>query len=228
MNEDGLSALTYAATHQDSGAIDFLLKEKFQLSKSQVWEAIGISAKTNIAICLTLWAAIERNPENFIDTGEDLVIPAEVKIFKNSAAPTLERGVDYSLQDRNVSPALALATRPAQGDAAQGGQRAMAPMGRVNASHAVFDHSGMDKKRPLTPLAADERNEYEELSSSVRQRQKIVNESAADDDLHSMVQLSAGVIPSSANSPRAAHPDRNDMANNSMQDLQEPGKDRMA
>lgn len=109
LNENGLSALTYAATCQDADTLDFLLREEFPLSENQVWEAIGIAAKNNIVIFLTLWLEMEKNPEKFTASSQAPVIPEEVLRLKYPAAYVAGKGVSFNHQDRNANPAVALA-----------------------------------------------------------------------------------------------------------------------
>ncbi|QKV53391.1 ankyrin repeat domain-containing protein [Comamonas antarctica] len=109
LNDQGDSALTFAVKNQDLKTVEFLLREKFPLSRSQVWEAIGIAVKNNIPMCLTLWLAIEKNPENFIDSSEECVIPDEVLRFRNPGPQVSVEDLGFNCQDRNANPAIALA-----------------------------------------------------------------------------------------------------------------------
>lgn len=193
VNEHGLSALTYAVTNKHADTVSFLIKQKFPLSKNQVWEAIGIALNTDISILLELWLAIEKHPENFVDSSEDPVIPAAVQIFKNPTAFALESGVNFSHQDRSANPALAL-KRPASPAAAIERLQNTVHKPEQGSDDGHFDPSGIPVKRALGPLSDEKQSDAEVFPSSVAQRQRVSEGASEQDDADNRrVQLSASV-----------------------------------
>lgn len=171
LNENGLSALTYAATHQQMDTVEFLLKEKFPLSKNQVWQAIDIAAKTNISMCLTLWLAMEKNPESFIGSSEDAIIPELVQRFKNPLASSAQQGVNLNVQDRSINPALALTlTSSPASTALPTADR----MGLFESPYfdTYLDYQKVTRRSVDRPLSDDEQSDDDGPPSPVTQRQR--------------------------------------------------------
>ncbi len=194
LNHGGDSALMFAVKKQDLKTVEFLVKEKFPMSKNQVWEAIGIAAKNNISVCLSLWLAIERNPENFTDSSDQPIIPDEVLRFKSPAAEVAEKDMIFNHQDRSANPAIALSSpfvpAPVR-ESFNGGD------------FSEFNDSYFSEYRMgYPPYLALSDEEAGDETPPFAQRQRLVDNSAdASYPDNRLVQLSDSVRPSAADEP---------------------------
>lgn len=209
LNQDGLSALTYAATHGHKDTVDFLMKEDFALSKNQVWEAIGIAAKTNISMCLGLWLAAEENPDRFIGATEDCIIPDVVKIFKNPLSSVANQEVNFNTQNRSTDPALALGSPASSASADEITPSIFDPNAFDDRNYfynsfGIYGHRYDYLSRPMSfstmdnmrPLSEAEESDSEDGVQPAAQKRRIFNASADQNHPDNrLVQLTSPLFP---------------------------------
>ena len=143
-DNSGHSALTRAVYADRLDLVLFLAEKKFPVSESQQDKALDATRPDQHGIKLELvYGTTFTLPSP---------VPAQrgmVQEFEHPTTAILDRGKDFILQDRSLSPALAI-----------GSQSNSSPSGVQ-----VSEQSGQGKKRVLTRLSEEEKAGYEDPPS---------------------------------------------------------------